>query len=298
MRGLAGNWRSPPTPRRSVSRLTTRSCPAMRTVCAWLLSIAACGAVAAPALAVDYVRDVKPILRAHCTNCHGPLRQKAGLRLDHVAFIREGGDSGPAIDAAVTRACWCGRSAGTADFDRMPLDAKPLSDEAIATLAPWVNEGARRPKSRCPTTRGGIGPFKSRSRPSLPEVSNRDLVRASDRSLPGGRARAARATSTPPAASNLLLSACISTWSAFHRRSTSFGQFAADPSDAAYAAGGRQAAGQPPVRRAVGPALDGRVALQRLGRLRGRGRAKASRTSGGGAIGSSNRSTPTSPTTA
>ena len=52
------------------------------------------------------------------------------------------------------------------------------------------------------------------------------------------------------------------------------------------------------VRRALGPALDGRLALHRLGRLRGSRSATASRTSGGGATGSSSRSTPTRATTA
>ena len=47
---------------------------------------------------VDYARDVKPILAARCTSCHGAIRQKAGLRLDTADLIRRGGDSGPAIE--------------------------------------------------------------------------------------------------------------------------------------------------------------------------------------------------------
>ena len=47
---------------------------------------------------VDYVRDVKPILAARCTSCHGSIRQKAGLRLDTADLIRRGGDSGPAVE--------------------------------------------------------------------------------------------------------------------------------------------------------------------------------------------------------
>ena len=50
------------------------------------------------AQAVDYVRDVKPILAERCYSCHGAIRQKAGLRLDTAALIRRGGDSGPAIE--------------------------------------------------------------------------------------------------------------------------------------------------------------------------------------------------------
>src|SRR5262245_28172681 len=31
---------------------------------------------------IDYARDVRPILEARCYDCHGPKKQKAGLRLD------------------------------------------------------------------------------------------------------------------------------------------------------------------------------------------------------------------------
>src|SRR5258706_13117222 len=31
---------------------------------------------------VDFVRDVMPLLRDNCMDCHGPTKQKAGMRLD------------------------------------------------------------------------------------------------------------------------------------------------------------------------------------------------------------------------
>jgi len=40
---------------------------------------------------------VKPILAARCYACHGALKQKGGLRLDTVALMKKGGDTGPAI---------------------------------------------------------------------------------------------------------------------------------------------------------------------------------------------------------
>ena len=47
--------------------------------------------------AVDYLRDVKPLLKEKCFSCHGALKQKAGLRLDTGKLIRQGGKSGPAV---------------------------------------------------------------------------------------------------------------------------------------------------------------------------------------------------------
>ena len=31
---------------------------------------------------VDFARDVQPLLREHCVECHGPAQQMRGLRLD------------------------------------------------------------------------------------------------------------------------------------------------------------------------------------------------------------------------
>ena len=33
-------------------------------------------------MAVDYAKDIKPLLKERCYACHGALKQKAGLRLD------------------------------------------------------------------------------------------------------------------------------------------------------------------------------------------------------------------------
>ena len=49
--------------------------------------------------AVDYRRDVKPILQERCYACHGALKQQAKLRLDSGARVRKGGSSGPAVVA-------------------------------------------------------------------------------------------------------------------------------------------------------------------------------------------------------
>src|SRR5260370_6509632 len=56
-----------------------------------------------PARAIDYQRDIKPILVKHCTACHGSEKQKSGLRLDSASLARRGGDSGPAVEADKSR---------------------------------------------------------------------------------------------------------------------------------------------------------------------------------------------------
>lgn len=47
--------------------------------------------------AVDYLTQIKPLLKARCYSCHGGLKQKGGLRLDTVELLLRGGDSGAVI---------------------------------------------------------------------------------------------------------------------------------------------------------------------------------------------------------
>src|SRR4051794_22005248 len=63
-----------------------------------LLALASASARAAdPSPRVDFERDVRPILVDRCLACHGPSKQKGGLRFDRKAAALGGGDSGPAI---------------------------------------------------------------------------------------------------------------------------------------------------------------------------------------------------------
>src|SRR5438105_2764653 len=70
---------------------------------------------------VDYVREVKPILSSHCYTCHGAIKQKGGLRLDTVAFMKEGGDKGEAIVAGkAEQSLLLKHIVGAKGFKRMP----------------------------------------------------------------------------------------------------------------------------------------------------------------------------------
>src|SRR5580658_8329624 len=73
-----------------------------RTFLTALLSAAlACGGEwvsvhAANPAAVDFQRDVRPILEKRCFECHGPDTQESGLRLDVRESLLKGGKSGRA----------------------------------------------------------------------------------------------------------------------------------------------------------------------------------------------------------
>ena len=55
------------------------------------------GPQADPAAVEFFEKSVRPILAARCQGCHGPAKQKGGLRLDARATILAGGTTGPAV---------------------------------------------------------------------------------------------------------------------------------------------------------------------------------------------------------
>ncbi len=98
--------------------------------------------------AVDYQRDVQPILAQHCTKCHGvdSSTRESGLRLDQRESALTGGDSGtPAIvpgkpeESELMR-----RVTSDDDGEVMPPseEAHRPSETQIAVLEQWIREGA------------------------------------------------------------------------------------------------------------------------------------------------------------
>ena len=60
---------------------------------------------------VDYLTEIKPLLRDKCFSCHGSLKQEGGLRLDAASLIQKGGESGPAyVAGAVAKSLILGTS--------------------------------------------------------------------------------------------------------------------------------------------------------------------------------------------
>jgi len=92
--------------------------------------------------AADSAAAAKAILERSCITCHGPDKQKGGLRLDSHAAIRKGGKEGEVVVAGDPANSRLIAAIGWEDEDtRMPPKRK-LSDEDIATLTEWVRAGA------------------------------------------------------------------------------------------------------------------------------------------------------------
>jgi Protein of unknown function (DUF1549)/Protein of unknown function (DUF1553)/Planctomycete cytochrome C len=131
---------------------------------------------------VDFNKDIQPLLSKNCYECHGPEKQKGGLRLDQKDAALKGGDTGPILMA--------GKSAeslliqvvtGTKeDIARMPKKKEPLSDDQIGILRAWIEQGADWPDTAV-ATKGKDWKkhwaFIAPARPAVPQVKNSRWIR-------------------------------------------------------------------------------------------------------------------------
>lgn len=122
----------------------------MVAACLLAIAMAMAGANAAekpdPAALKFFETKIRPLLVNHCTECHGEKKQKHNLRLDNLAYMLQGGDSGPAVVPHDADASLLLKAVSYEDQDmQMPPDGK-LEDEQIADLKKWVEMGAPWPE--------------------------------------------------------------------------------------------------------------------------------------------------------
>jgi len=93
---------------------------------------------------VTFEDHVTVILRKNCVQCHGEVKQEAGLNFSTYASVMKGGSGGNVVVA--------GRSSASRLFGviteadpaaRMPPDADPLPADAIALIKKWIDTGLR-----------------------------------------------------------------------------------------------------------------------------------------------------------
>jgi hypothetical protein len=94
-----------------------------------------------PAAVEFFEKSVRPLLATRCQGCHGPAKQKGGLRLDSRAAILQGGGSGPAVVPGDARASLLIDAVNYGDSVQMPPKSK-LPEPEIAALKRWVDMGA------------------------------------------------------------------------------------------------------------------------------------------------------------
>jgi mono/diheme cytochrome c family protein len=141
--------------------------------------------------AVDFRRDVQPLLAAHCVKCHGPRMQESGLRLDAGRLVLQGGSTGPAVVAGKSdESLLIQVVTDTSDeISGMPPEGEgePLTPEQIALLRRWIDQGAKVPSDETiadDPRRSGHWAFQPIRRPDLPDyVADEGLSSAASRAI-------------------------------------------------------------------------------------------------------------------
>src|SRR5258708_2950202 len=111
---------------------------------AWILDpIHHAGGEANPAPAtqaeISYNRDVRPILSNRCFKCHGPDLKKGGLNLrERDIAVKEAIVPGKSAESLLIERI----TAEDAD-ERMPPKGQPLTNDQVATLKAWIDQGAK-----------------------------------------------------------------------------------------------------------------------------------------------------------
>lgn len=146
-----------------------------------LLTVA--GAEAATVGGVDYARDVQPILARHCYGCHGPEKQKAGLRLDDRAGALAGGDSGKVIIPGKSAESVLWHNVSGLDPDAvMPPEGEGdrLTSAELATLRAWIDGGVNWPDDQAKPAARKVNhwAFRAPQLPVPPRVRQRDWARS------------------------------------------------------------------------------------------------------------------------
>ena len=96
---------------------------------------------------VRFESDIEPILKQHCVGCHGSDEQESRFRLDRLANMLSGGNSGePAIVPGDPKSSYLVKLIRHKEPGKeMPPD-DPLSEDQIGLIEKWIATGAKTPK--------------------------------------------------------------------------------------------------------------------------------------------------------
>jgi len=129
---------------------------------------------------VDFERDIQPIFKSFCYQCHGPDRQKAKLRLDSRPLAMQGGKDGKIIlPGDADQSELIRRLTETDENMRMPQDREALPAEQIALIRTWIEQGATWP-DRVANVNAKLSKhwsFMPVSDPTPPTVADKSWVR-------------------------------------------------------------------------------------------------------------------------
>jgi hypothetical protein len=128
-------------------------------------------------VALEFSRDVWPIIETHCIECHNQNDRKSGVILDHWVGFQASLDSqeGLVISEQPGKSLLIEVISQSDASTRMPLDRPALSKGEVQTLRDWIREGASWPDDGWRPDRHWA--YVKPEIPPLPGVSDRDWSR-------------------------------------------------------------------------------------------------------------------------
>jgi hypothetical protein len=129
---------------------------------------------------LTFERDIRPIFKTHCFQCHGEEEELSGnLDVRLVRLLAKGGDSGPAFVA--------GDAAKSLLIERitkgeMPPEGKKISAGELAKLRSWIDDGAKTAKpepeqlAKITDEERSFWSFQPLENPALPNVASHDAA--------------------------------------------------------------------------------------------------------------------------
>ena len=95
---------------------------------------------------IDFKKQIRPIFKERCYECHGPDKQESGLRLDKRQEALAGGDSGAAIVPGDGTSGLLLKYVQSEDAELvMPPKGDRLTEKQIELLKQWIEDGAEWP---------------------------------------------------------------------------------------------------------------------------------------------------------
>ena len=123
-----------------------------------------------------FATKVRPILAARCYSCHGSNVQQDGLRVDSLAALLKGSDSGKVITPGKSASSHLVRRLLGQEFPRMPYGGPALSASEIGIIQQWIDAGAPGPDSTSPISIAGPRlkhwAYLAPIRPAVPAVKD------------------------------------------------------------------------------------------------------------------------------
>ncbi len=105
------------------------------------ISIWSCQSVALQAAPLSFERDIRPILKTNCFQCHGEEKEiKGDLDVRMKRFLEKGGETGPAIVVGKPEESLLIEQL---EKGKMPKKGKKVKPEDIEKIAQWIREGAK-----------------------------------------------------------------------------------------------------------------------------------------------------------